>query len=246
MSSNPTRHAIRNNIAAKLAMSETGFFLEDYLEKVPHKTSREFASNRGLTELLKFLNAHPRIESACLTSVEGFSKWWLIDKARHDRTYPDGWFAKTKRQEPTKIFVAQPSVEPPPALQLALEKALEVNITEPKESPVPPTPILEEKEMPPKSKTLSLNAATLVQQSIPENMDLAAMAALGQQLIDAAKKAERDQEQKQSMVRIQALQLEIAGATATIIRLTDEQLTATMRLEKASNELKILMSKINQ
>ena len=100
--------------------------------------------------------------------------------------------------------------------------------------------------MPPKSKTLSLNAATFVQQSIPENMDLAAMAALGQQLIDAAKKAERDQEQKQSMVRIQALQLEIAGATATIIRLTDEQLTATMRLEKASNELKILMSKINQ
>ena len=245
MSSNPTRHAIRNNIAAKLTMSETGFFLEDFIEKIPQKTAREFTTNRGLTELLKFLNAHPRIETVCLTSMEGFSKWWVIDKTRHDRTYPDGWFSKTKEKIFTK-FVAAPPTDQPPALQVALEKALEVNITEPKESPVPPTPILEEKEMPPKSKTLSLNATTLVQQSIPENMDLAAMAALGQQLIDAAKKAERDQEQKQSMVRIQALQLEIAGATATIIRLTDEQLTATMRLEKASNELKILMSKINQ
>ena len=240
MSSNPTRHAIRNNIAAKLAMSETGFFLEDYLEKVPHKTSREFASNRGLTELLKFLNAHPRIESACLTSVEGFSKWWLIDKARHDRTYPDGWFAKTKRQEPTKIFVAQPSVEPPPALQLALQEAFENNAPATTITPIP-----EEKEMP-KTNVLSLKEKPQPFQPAQEPMDLAAMAALGQQLIDAARKAEREQEQKQSMVRIQALQLEIAGATATILRLTDEQLTATMRLEKASNELKTLMSKINQ
>lgn len=241
MSSNPTRHAIRNNIAAKLAMSETGFFLEDYLEKVPHKTSREFASNRGLTELLKFLNAHPRIESACLTSVEGFSKWWLIDKARHDRTYPDGWFAKTKRSAPTKVFVASSSEEPPPALQLALEKALETN-----NSPAPVTPDPEEEEMSATNNVLSLkNSQPATDTSFMGTMDPAAMAALGQQLLDAAKKAERENDQKKTLSRIQALQLEIAGATATILRLTDEQLTATRRLEKASDELKTLMGKLN-
>ena len=68
------------------------------------------------------------------------------------------------------------------------------------------------------------------------------MAALGQQLIDAANKAARDNEQKKALSRIQSLQLEIAGATATIIRLTDEQVTATRRLEKASDELKSLMA----
>lgn len=239
MSSNPTRHAIRNNIAAKLAMSETGFFLEDFIEKIPQKTAREFTTNRGLTELLKFLNAHPRIETVCLTSMEGFSKWWVIDKTRHDRTYPDGWFAKTKRQEPTKIFVAQPSEEPPPALQLALEKALETN-----NSPAPVTPDPEEEEMS-KTNVLSLNEKPQPFQAAQEPMDLAAMAALGQQLIDAANKAARDNEQKKALSRIQSLQLEIAGATATILRLTDEQLTATRRLEKASDELKTLMGKLN-
>ena len=211
MPSNPSRHAIRNNIAAKLTMSETGFFLEDFIEKIPQKTAREFTTNRGLTELLKFLNAHPRIETVCLTSMEGFSKWWVIDKTRHDRTQS-------------------------PVLQPELEKSFEDT-----KNPVEITPNVEEKEMSAAKKTMSLNNAVPVSQ----NMDLAAMAALGQQLIDAAKKAERDQEQKQSLARIQALQLEIAGATATILRLTDEQLTATRRLEKASDELKTLMGKLN-
>ena len=239
MSSNPTRHAIRNNIAAKLTMSETGFFLEDFIDKIPQKTAREFTTNRGLTELLKFLNAHPRIETVCLTSMEGFSKWWVIDKTRHDRTYPDGWFSKTKRQEPTKIFVAQPSVEPPPALQLALQEAFENNAPA---TTITPTP--EEKEMP-KTNVLSLKEKPQPFQPAQEPMDLAAMAALGQQLIDAANKAARDNEQKKALSRIQSLQLEIAGATATILRLTDEQVTATRRLEKASDELKTLMSKLS-
>ena len=235
MPSNPSRHAIRNNIAAKLTMSETGFFLEDFIEKIPQKTAREFTTNRGLNELLKFLNAHPRIETVCLTSMEGFSKWWVIDKTRHDRTYPDGWFAKTKRTSPAKTLT-QPFADQPPVLQPELEKSFEDT-----KNPVEITPNVEEKEMSAAKKTMSLNNAVPVSQ----NMDLAAMAALGQQLIDAAKKAERDQEQKQSLARIQALQLEIAGATATILRLTDEQLVATMRLEKASNELKTLMGKLN-
>ena len=240
MPSNPSRHAIRNNIAAKLTMSETGFFLEDFIEKIPQKTAREFTTNRGLTELLKFLNAHPRIETVCLTSMEGFSKWWVIDKTRHDRTYPDGWFSKTKEKIFTK-FVAAPPTDQPPALQVALEKALEVN-----KVPEPITPAPEEEEMS-KTNVLSLkNQPQATDTSFMGTMDPAAMAALGQQLLDAAKRAERENDQKKSLARIQALQLEIAGATATIIRLTDEQLTATMRLEKASNELKTLMSKINQ
>ena len=235
MPSNPSRHAIRNNIATKLTMSETGFFLEDFIEKIPQKTAREFTTNRGLTELLKFLNAHPRIETVCLTSMEGFSKWWVIDKTRHDRTYPDGWFSKTKRTSPAKTLT-QPFADQSPVLQPELEKSFEDT-----KNPVEITPNVEEKEMSAAKKTMSLNNAVPVSQ----NMDLAAMAALGQQLIDAAKKAERDQEQKQSLARIQALQLEIAGATATILRLTDEQLTATARLEKASDELKTLMGKLN-
>ena len=239
MPSNPTRFAIRNNIAARLAMSETGFFLEDFLEKVPQKTSREFTTNRGLTELIKFLNAHPRIEAMSVTSLEGFSKWWLIDKDRHDRVFPDGWFVKTKRTAPSKTFTTTFPKDEPVALQNPLEKALEDNIVESKEPPIQHITNVEEKEMPPKAKTMSLNTVS------PENMDLAAMAALGQQLIDAAKKAERDQSQKEAMARIQALQLEIAGATATILRLTDEQLTVNLRLEKASKELQTLMSKLN-
>ena len=239
MPSNPSRHAIRNNIAAKLTMSETGFFLEDFIEKIPQKTAREFTTNRGLTELLKFLNAHPRIETVCLTSMEGFSKWWVIDKTRHDRTYPDGWFSKTKEKIFTK-FVAAPPTDQPPALQVALEKALEVN-----KVPEPITPAPEEEEMS-KTNVLSLNEKPQPFQAAQEPMDLAAMAALGQQLIDAANKAARDNEQKKALSRIQSLQLEIAGATATILRLTDEQLTATRRLEKASDELKTLMCKINQ
>ena len=239
MSSNPTRHAIRNNIATKLTMSETGFFLEDFIEKLPQKIARDFSTNRGLTELLKFLNAHPRIETICLTSIEGFSKWWVMDKTRHDRTFPDDWFAKTKQQTPTKIFIAQPSVEPPPALQLALQEAFENKV-----SATPITPAPEEEEMT-KTNVLSLNEKPQPFQAAQEPMDLAAMAALGQQLIDAANKAARDNEQKKALSRIQSLQLEIAGATATILRLTDEQLTATRRLEKASDELKTLMGKLN-
>ena len=238
MPSNPSRHAIRNNIAAKLTMSETGFFLEDFIEKIPQKTAREFTTNRGLTELLKFLNAHPRIETVCLTSMEGFSKWWVIDKTRHDRTYPDGWFSKTKEKIFTK-FVAAPPTDQPPALQVALEKALEVN-----KVPEPITPAPEEEEMS-KTNVLSLkNQPQATDTSFMGTMDPAAMAALGQQLLDAAKRAERENDQKKSLARIQALQLEIAGATATIQRLTDEQVTATRRLEKASDELKTLMAKL--
>ena len=93
-----------------------------------------------------------------------------------------------------------------------------------------------------KTNVLSLNEKPQPFQAAQEPMDLAAMAALGQQLIDAANKAARDNEQKKALSRIQSLQLEIAGATATILRLTDEQVTATRRLEKASDELKSLMA----
>ena len=104
MPSNPTRHAIRNNIAARLTMSETGFFLEDFIEKIPQKTAREFTTNRGLTELIKFLNTHPRIETVCLTSMEGFSKQWVIDKTRHDRPLLPRLWARVSSSRSLRLY----------------------------------------------------------------------------------------------------------------------------------------------
>ena len=75
------------------------------------------------------------------------------------------------------------------------------------------------------------------------NMDPAQLANIGQQLLEASKKAEKQQQLAQNLERVRELQLEIAAATVTIERITEEALVASERLSKASEELRKLVAR---
>lgn len=95
------------------------------------------------------------------------------------------------------------------------------------------SPIIEEK------KELDMTASVAVPPAFA-NMDPAQLANMGQALLDAAKKAEKQQEQQRTLAAVKDLQREIAAASATLTRLNDEQLDALDRLSKASEALRAI------
>lgn len=75
------------------------------------------------------------------------------------------------------------------------------------------------------------------------NLDPAQLANIGQQLLEASKKAEKQQQLSKTVEEVAKLQLEIAAATVKLERLSEEQIEAVDRLTKASEALRKLMAR---
>lgn len=129
---------------------------------------------------------------------------------------------KAKAPQEPKPVVEDTVIEEPVVVQEALPE-----VNEEQQSP-----IVEEK------KELDMTASVAVPPAFA-NMDPAELANMGKALLDAAKKAEKQQEQQRTLASIKEIQREIAAANATLIRLNDEQLDAIDRLTKATEALRV-------
>lgn len=108
-----------------------------------------------------------------------------------------------------------------------------VKVVESSPAPVAQPAIEEEKETN-MTASVAMNFA---------NMDPAQLATIGQQLLEASKKAEKQQQLGKTLEEVATLQLEIAASSAKLERLAEEQLEAVERLSKASEALRKLMAR---
>lgn len=132
---------------------------------------------------------------------------------------------------------AKPPVKPEPVVEELVEEPVEVPAVVQEVQVVvaqveEQSPIIEEK------KELDMTASVAVPPAFA-NMDPAELANMGKALLDAAKKAEKQQEQQRTLASIKEIQREIAAANATLSRLNDEQLDALDRLGKATEALRL-------
>lgn len=110
---------------------------------------------------------------------------------------------------------------------------ISMQVVEPSPAPVAQPAIEEEKETN-MTASVAMNFA---------NMDPAQLATIGQQLLEASKKAEKQQQLGKTLEEVATLQLEIAASSAKLERLAEEQLEAVERLSKASEALRKLMAR---
>lgn len=322
-------YAIRNEVATRLAVSQTGFFLDETLKRMKPSVVKPYMSKKGFDRMLRFLEDHARIKVVPLSNDGISTRYWLYDISRHEgQPFPGGYLEvvpqvkeeavkEVRKPKPSAAapkhaplaksveirkpipavtsipvchlgdqkktieelaaigFKRDPRAEPEPRVyrtrptesvpgpfaglkDLLNNEGVESDVYEtadvevpvvvetlgcglttvqvvenPSPAPVAQTAIEEEKE-PTMTASATLNFA---------NMDPAQLADIGQQLLEASKKAEKQQQLGKTIEEVAKLQLEIAASSAKLERLAEEQLEAVERLSKASEALRKLMAR---
>lgn len=327
-------YAIRNEVATRLAVSHTGFFLDETLKRMKPSVVKPYTSKKGFERMLRFLEDHARIKVVPLTNDGVSSRYWLYDISRHEgQPFPGGYLEvvpQVKEEVVKEVRKPKPSAAAPKHAPLArsveirkpipavpstpvchlgdqkktIEELAAIGFKrDPRVEPEPrvyrtrPTetvpgpfaglkdllgnngdydgdggepkgaPVVTE-EVPVVVETLGCGLTTVkvvepspapvAQPAIEEeketnmtasaalnfaNMDPAQLATIGQQLLEASKKAEKQQQLGKTLEEVAALQLEIAASSAKLERLAEEQLEAVERLSKASEALRKLMAR---
>ena len=329
-------YAIRNEIATRLAASQTGFFLDETLKRLKPTVIKPYTSKKGFDRLLRFLEEHARIKLVLLSNDGVTTRYWVYDVSRHyGQPFPGGY---QEVVPPVKEVVVKEEKKPKPSAAAPKHAPLarEVNTTRPaprattpvcslgdgvketldvitqigqkreaREEPAPRvyrtrptevvpgpfaglkdmllpnadfdgdnehagrTPKIEQDEVPTlgtedadgrvEMQVVETSPAPVAQPAIEEekeltmtanaaalnyaNLDPAQLANIGQQLLEASKKAEKQQQLTKTVDEVAKLQLEIAAASAKLERLAEEQLEAVERLSKASEALRKLMAR---
>lgn len=325
-------YAIRNEVATRLAVSHTGFFLDETLKRMKPSLVKPYMSKKGFDRMLRFLEDHARIKVVPLSNDGVSTRYWLYDISRHEgQPFPGGYLEvvpQVKEEVVKEVRKPKPSSTAPKHAPLAKsvevrkpiptvvstpvchlgdqKKTIEELTTigfkrDPRAEPAPrvyrtrptetvPGPfaglkdllnnegaeddVLEavetvEVDVPVVVETLGCGLTTVrvvenpspapvAQPAIEEekeptmtasatlnfsNMDPAQLADIGQQLLEASKKAEKQQQLGKTIEEVAKLQLEIAASSAKLERLAEEQLEAVERLSKASEALRKLMAR---
>lgn len=322
-------YAIRNEVATRLAVSHTGFFLDETLKRMKPSLVKPYMSKKGFDRMLRFLEDHARIKVVPLSNDGISTRYWLYDISRHEgQPFPGGYLevvpqvkeevvkearkpkpssatpkhaplakaVEVRKPIPTVVttpvchlgdqkktieelstigFKRDPRAEPAPRVyrtrptetvpgpfaglkDLLNNEGVEDDVVETVEVDVPvvvetlgcglttvrvvekpsPAPVaqpaIEEEKEPTMTASTTLNFS---------NMDPAQLADIGQQLLEASKKAEKQQQLGKTIEEVAKLQLEIAASSAKLERLAEEQLEAVERLSKASEALRKLMAR---
>lgn len=328
-------YAIRNEVATRLAASQTGFFLDETLKRMKPSVIKPYTSKKGFDRMLRFLEDHARIKVVILSNDGVSTRYWLYDISRHyGQPFPTGYLEVVppvkeevvKEEKKPRVSAAAPKHAPlakevtivKPNIrattpvcpigdrQQTIEELAQIGFkSEPRAEPAPrvyrtrpteqvpgpfaglkdllmpngdhdgddgavsraPIDILQE-EVPVLTEVLDdgqitvqvveSSPAPVAQSAIEEekestmtanatlnfaNLDPAQLANIGQQLLEASKKAEKQQQLSKTVEEVAKLQLEIAAATVKLERLSEEQIEAVDRLTKASEALRKLMAR---
>lgn len=328
-------YAIRNEVATRLAASQTGFFLDETIKRMKPSVIKPYTSKKGFERLLRFLEDHARIKVVLLSNDGVTTRYWLYDISRHyGQPFPTGYLevvppvkeesvreekkpkasaaapkhaplakevtivkptirattpvcpigdreqtieelarigfkSEPRTETPARVYRTRPTEQVPgpfaglkdlllpngdsdgdhgaptrapidivqeevPVLT-AVSNDGQVTVQAIETSPAPAAQLAIEEE---KELTMTANAAMNF-----SNLDPAQLANIGQQLLDASKKAEKQQQLSKTIEEVATLQLEIAAATAKLERLSEEQIEAVDRLAKASEALRKLMTR---